>query len=243
MKSETIIKWFPLGVSLDLVDGPLERVASSVTTELNRFIKPDRVKVEQQRLADLDALFSSVTVFTNSPTTFFVIPTKTRWTAMWNNSFLCDGYDSLCYCLTLNHGLSTMHWASSDVDGVFTAGSRFTFRKRTGEDLCERSVYCAREVKKWIFRQSGDPLPDEDLDWYSERPKRKRLDEARLMTLLAKLGATPWRDEFYDFRQPATRLTWITPPSTILTENYYYGRPFLVEIILSIASSPFTISL
>jgi hypothetical protein len=30
---------------------------------------------------------------------------------LWNNSFLCDGYDSLCWCLTSHHDLTTIHWA------------------------------------------------------------------------------------------------------------------------------------
>ena len=79
-----------------------------------------------------------------------------------------------------------------------------------------------REDKKWLFYQNGDPLPEEQVDWYSERPKRKRLDEGRLMTLLEKLEASPWQDAFYDFTQPVIRLKRPKYPSTILTKDYLY---------------------
>ena len=40
---------------------------------------------------------STPSVFTNVSTCYLVLPTHSRWTVRWNNSFLCDGYDSLCW--------------------------------------------------------------------------------------------------------------------------------------------------
>jgi hypothetical protein len=194
---EWVRRWWPLPTSLDLVRGPVERVANAVKAEIHRFEQGQEVSSGWVPFANLDDIFASVDVFTNFPTVFFVIPTVSAWSVLWNNSFLCDGYDSLCHCPTLHHGLITLHWQASDSDGPFTAGSLFNYRKPSEGGMSVRSVYCSREGRRWKWHETGVPLPQEDVHHYSSVPKSKRLNERVLLTFLAELGARPREQSFY----------------------------------------------
>ncbi len=78
-------------------------------------------------------------------------------------------------------------------------------------------MYCGQEDKRWVFRQSGEPLPEESSETYGLRRKRDRLNEQLLAALLARLGARPWQEDFYAL--PETRcfvLERRSPPPSIL---------------------------
>jgi hypothetical protein len=196
-RGRLIGKWWPTTQSLDLVEGSAEQVAAAVEEEVRRFLKGTPVSGRWTTVQDLDAAFSIPPAFANVPTWFLVLPTDSRWTVLWNNSFLCDGYDSLCSCLTRNHGLTTLHWFAHDEWTTMQSGAGFTHRRRDGTQLVERSVYCAQEDRQWHFHAIGPLLPEESPDQYSARRKRDRLNEVSMMALLHRLGAEPWSDGFY----------------------------------------------
>lgn len=156
--------------------------------------------------------------FANVPTWFVALPTRSRWVVLWNNSFLCDGYDSLCWCLTRNHGLTTVHWSAHDTTTTFQPGAAFHHRRRDGEALVERSVSCSATDGRWAFAERGEPLPEEDLSGYGARRKRDRLDERRVAALLARLGAEPWAEGFYEVAdRPCFVVRRTAPPATVHT--------------------------
>jgi hypothetical protein len=149
-----------------------------------------------------------------------VLPSRSRWTVLWNNSFLCDGYDSLCWCLTNNHGLTTVHWSAHDEWTTFQTGACFSHRRRDSTGMVERSVHMSQEDKRWHFYASGPPLPEEDVGAYAAKRKRDRLNEALVVQLLSRLGASPWSEEFYAF--PECRcfvLERPNPPATVLKRS------------------------
>ena len=197
LRSESIERWWPATQSLDLVEGPVELVAHAVETEVRRFLNGEAVTTSWQAFPTLDAAFGLASGFTNVPTLYVVLPTRSRWTVLWNNSFLCDGYDSLCWCLTTNHGFTTMHWSAHDDTTTFQPGAAFTHRQRVPNGIGERSVYVGQEDERWLFQESGRPLPEEDVHEYQAKRKRDRLNERSIAELLGRLGAFPWRDDFY----------------------------------------------
>jgi hypothetical protein len=196
-RSGVIGKWWPTTQSLDLIDGPAEHVAAAVDNEVRRFLKGGPVSGRWATVEDLDAAFSIPSVFANVPTYYLVLPTHSRWTVLWNNSFLCDGYDSLCFALTANHGLTSLHWFAHDEWTTMQSGAGFTHRRREGTGVVERSVYCAQEDTRWHFHATGTPLAEESLEQYSAARKRDRLNEASMQALLRRLDADPWNDGFY----------------------------------------------
>lgn len=192
-----IQRWWPSTQCLDLVEGSVESVAAAVHSEVSRFVKGEPLTAYWRAHPSLDDAFRETHEFTNVPTVFLVLPTRTKWSVLWNNSFLCDGYDSLCWCLTSNHGLTTLHWSAHDEWTSMQSGAMFHYRRRDGERLVERRVQAAQEDKRWHFFADGEPLPEEDLETYKDRRKRDRLNEAKMLEFLSRLGATPWQEDYY----------------------------------------------
>ncbi len=197
LRSRTIENWWPTTQSLDLVEGSTERVAKAVHDEVRRFVKGETLRSSWEAFPDLDAAFRSVKRYTNVPSVFLVLPTRSKWSVLWNNCFLCNGYLSLCVCLTRNHGLRTMHWSAHDRLTSFQAGAHFEHLRLEGGELRKRYVYVGQQERRWHYYEGGEPLPEEDLKGYEARRKRDRLNEERMASLLSSLGATPWQEEFY----------------------------------------------
>jgi hypothetical protein len=198
MRTSAIADFWPSTQSLDLVQAPSEAAALAVEMELGRFLGTEPIEGRWLAASSINQAIRSCTEFTNVPTYFLVLPTKSRWSVLWNNSWLCDGYDSLCHCLTKNHGLTTMHWSAHDQDTTFQSGAAFTYRVRRNGAVAERSVHCGRQDDRWSFHEQGAPLPEEDLRAYESRRKRDRLNERILLSLIERLGANPWDEAFYD---------------------------------------------
>jgi len=209
-KDPVFERWWPLPASLDLVRAPIAQVADLLRAEIGRLFPGMPVEAEWLAFHDIGALFRSVDVMTNVPTQYFALPTHSAWTVLWTNSFLCDGYDSLCHNLSRLHQVDTLHWSSSDTDGTFQAGTTFAYRRAADGGAIARHVQCARNDTRWSFEARGEPLPSEPVEGYAKRIKRERLNEAVMAQILAGLGAEPWREHFYDL--PATRVFCLRSP-------------------------------
>lgn len=217
LRSEILDRWWPTTQSLDLVEGEIERVASAIHEEVQRFVGDERIETRWEEFADLDAAFGAAADFANVPTVYLVLPTDSNWTVLWNNSFLCNGYDSLCLGLTKKYGLTTVHWSAHDEWTSFQSGAAFCYRRRTGASVIERGVQVAQEDRRWHFFESGDPLVEEDVEGYRVKRTRDRLNEARVAELLAALGARPWHEDYYALEStPAFVLERSNAPATIL---------------------------
>jgi hypothetical protein len=196
-RSMTIQKWWPTTQALDLVEGSLEAVAAAVHAEVARFTATEPIESSFESFENLDVAFEAAPDFANVPTFYLVLPSHSKWSVLWNNSFLCDGYDSLCHCLTKNHRLTTVHWSAHDEWTTFQSGAQFLYRRADGSNVIERTVQAAQTDDRWDFFQIGQPLPEEDTQLYTARRKRDRLNEEYLLQLLTRLGASPWSESFY----------------------------------------------
>jgi hypothetical protein len=217
LRSEVIQRWWPTTQSLDLVEGPVEQVAEAVQSEVSRFTGREKLGASWQRFPDLDSAFAAAADFANVPTVYLVLPSRSRWTVLWNNSFLCDGYDSLCWCLTNNHHFTTIHWSAHDAWTTFQAGSAFYHRRWDGAKVVQRVVQTAQEDRRWTFYESGEPLAQEDIEGYRDARKRDRLNERRMADLLERFGARPWQEDFYAVSEaPSFVLLRESAPATLL---------------------------
>ena len=217
LRSDSIRKWWPTTQSLDLVEGPVEAVAHGVETEVKRFVYGESVATSWEAFPSLDAAFQAAPEFANVPTFYLVLPSRSRWSVLWNNSFLCDGYDSLCWCLTKNHGFTTVHWSAHDEWTTFQSGACFHHRRQVDSNVVERFVYAAQEDKRWLFHETGQPLPEEHLASYGARRKRDRLNEALVAQLLGRLGAFPWSEDFYAVPgEPCFVLQRVQAPESVI---------------------------
>lgn len=190
--------WWPTTQSLDLVDGAMETVAEAVQHEYSRFAGGDPITCAWRRCDDLDAALGAIPFFDNVASHIVLLPTRSRWTVLWNNNFLCCGYDALCHCLTARHRLATVHWSAHDDWTTMQSGSTFHYRRHDGQAVIERRVQAAQTDRRWDFFATGAPIPEEDLAGYRAVRKRDRINERRLLELLSRLGADPWTQSFYD---------------------------------------------
>lgn len=217
MRSPEIQKWWPATQSLDLVQAPCTAVAKAIESRVHRFIKSDTRPFQSSwhQLASIDECFGLVAEFTNVPTIFLVIPTVSEWSILWNNSFLCNGYCTMCANLTKHDGFTTMHWHAHDQTTTFQTGAAFTWRQRIGTQVSARSVSVIKDDRNWHYSESGEALPEEDISLYSARLKKNRLNETIMHNLLARLNARPWDTSFYDFTQDVFMLNRVGYPDTI----------------------------
>lgn len=193
------LEWWPTTQSLDLVEGSIENVAEAayaVFSDIAKFVG-DEFSAVWQRFEQLDMAFSSVPYFDNVGSYLLVLPTRSKWSVMWNNNFLCNGNDRFCLALTSQHALTTIHWSSHDDRTTFQPGTMFHLRRKSVGGLLERRVQSAQTDRRWDFFEQGYPLPEEDLDGYQAKKKRDRINEQRIIELLARLGAFPWDEAFY----------------------------------------------
>jgi hypothetical protein len=209
--------WWPTTQSLDLVDGSIEAVAAAIEIEFSRFAASENIKSSWLSFKTLGEAFASAPYFANVVSHIVVLPTCSNWVVIWNNSFLCDGYDSLCWCLTTHHNHTTIHWCAHDDWTTFQSGASFNYRRNEGSKLIERSVAVAQEDKRWIFHASGPILPQERPADYTARRRRDRLNEKNLMVLLKLLGAEPWAESFYDLAQRNAFVLSRPAPSKAIT--------------------------
>lgn len=224
--SDPILRsWWPTTQSMDLVEAPLERAAEAVRHEMKRFAKGEHIEVVKRSVDSVQAALDEVTEFDNVCSTILLLPTRSKWTVLWNNNFLCDGYDSLCWCLTSHHGLTTIHWSAHDEWTTFQSGARFTFRRRDGATIVERGVQVAQTDKRWDFFEHGEALAQEDIAGYSVTKKRDRLNERRIVELLGRLGAHPWDAAFYSFPGDAFTISRPVPPAAARRSRLQVLRP------------------
>jgi hypothetical protein len=93
LQDPALLKWWPATQALDLVLGPAEEVAAAVKTEFERYAGDGSVASRWSSFDGLGSVFASAPYFANVVTFIAVLPTKSQWSVLWNNSFLCDGYD------------------------------------------------------------------------------------------------------------------------------------------------------
>lgn len=181
------------------------------------YLLGERLIARSVSFATLDDAFGAAPRFDNVPTFFLVLPTRSRWSVLWNNGFLCSGYDSLCSNLARNHGFTSMHWLAHDDETTTEPSAVVAHRRSLGGQLVERHVYVGREGTRWLFHALGEVAPEEDVAPYTARRKRDRMDEASVQRWLERLGASPWAEDFYALdEQPCFVLERPDAPDTIL---------------------------
>jgi hypothetical protein len=199
-RSPEIQRFWPSTQSLDLVKGTTTDVAEAVASELARYTAGydnSTPSIERRPFISFSTSLGSVDFTTSVPTCVVVLPTRSPWSVLWNNSMLSDGYDSLCANLTNRFGFETIHWSAHDEQTTFQPGAMFCHRHNTPHGTSERVVHASVNDGKWTFIEQGKPLPEETVANYRKRAIRSRSNESTLMKLLARLEARPWSEDYY----------------------------------------------
>lgn len=138
---------------------------------------------------------------------FLFVPTATPWVAYFDNGY--QGGDPLSIISYLAkqvqaRGLRTVAIPNT-IEGEFK-----TARGQYGANIFElygpqdtdflnyiRSITLANDGGKWVFAQSGTPLPFEDTSLYKARDVKQRFNFDTLQQYLKNLNLFPFEEDFY----------------------------------------------
>ena len=95
------IEFWPFLISLDLVRADQPEAFAAVLGQVSRFTEGEGLDVSHFPFQSLSHVFQHAGQYASFPTSFYVLPTSSQWSVIWTNTFHCDGYDSLCHCLSL----------------------------------------------------------------------------------------------------------------------------------------------
>jgi hypothetical protein len=101
----------------------------------------------------------------------------------------------------------------------FSIGAHFIHRRHDGTEVIKRTVQVAREDKRWHFYAMGRPLEQENLAEYDPKRKRDRLNERSLLSLLSRLGAEPWSDDFALSEQETFFIRRLSAPPSVIRRS------------------------
>lgn len=211
----------PLTQSMDLVQAGAEEVSRAVFSEIGRYTHNENgITIQTAPPFSPELFLSESPRLTNVPTVLFVKPAINGWSFILTNTFLCDGYDSLCHNLTRLYGWATFHFISKDTTTTFLPGSGFQYRFMENGEMKKRYVQASvDDSDKWVFYESGPVQPFENPADYQERIKKKRLNEARMKEIFQRLSVDPWDDASYLLDQPCYIVKRTRFPDSISNKN------------------------
>ena len=86
-----------------------------------------------------------------------------------------------------------------------------------------RTLYAANDGGRWVFGQSGEPFPFEQVEKYQERRVRDRFTFEMLRDYLHHLGLSPFEEDFY---MPPGSRAWLVEKTGPFTTP---GREYTLE--------------
>jgi len=156
------------------------------------------------------------------------IPTNSAWTAYVSNQWTgTDAASPMSYlarrlsirCLRV---VTVPHTLRKDGGGRYGAVMLDVYGPKQPGKLNNtvRVVEAANDGGRWVFVQSGEPFPFEQVEQYQARRVRDRFTFEMLKDYLRHLGLSPFEEDFY---LPPGSQAWLiqkTGPSTTVGKDY-----------------------
>ena len=203
--------WYQHATRVDPVDGPLDVALASL-----------------ERMAPF------------SPSRFLVLPTRSRWTAVFDNSEPYHSYDAIARLATNLRSRAVHFCHVPDMhrkpEGRY-GSTKFSVFSPDGAPPearggPERLVYAINEGGRWTFLAHGTPQPYELVERYESRRLRDRLTPEMLVAYGRALGIEITDEDFYRpsgyvVTQPGGRLARVlsrlVPLPTLTKVRRRYG--------------------
>lgn len=227
-----IEKWHPVTHDFGLIQAPIERVLA----ELLNWHGSLGTKYERTEIASslADALGSLLPLAQSKMRRLFVA-TRSDWVACFQNGIQgSDPFPAMSY-LANRMGVLAMRVCCTPDRAKYPAT---IWEVYAPESLggCpplgyRRSLAAANDGARWVFEESGERYPFEQIERYAERRKQDRFTREMLCDYLRHFGAELITDEFLrvEAATPAVRLQqvtniWHTPEYTL--EQVVAGVPW-----------------
>jgi hypothetical protein len=199
-------RWAPVTSEMGFLEARAEDAAGSHAAWQRELLGPHGVSVEVRPVTgSLEEVLSSLLPLTDSEVQrHLFIPTRSSWTAYVEN-----GHGGTDAASSMRHMARRVGCRSLRVVAV-----PHTYRKgqgRYGAVMLEmygphlnarhnnylRALGASNDGGRWVFDQSGEPFPFEQVERYQERKVRDRFTFEMLKDYLRHLGLSPFEEDFY----------------------------------------------
>jgi hypothetical protein len=230
--SSLLTKWNPVADDFGLIRAPLERVLA----ELQSWHSSIGIEYSRSEItSSLGDAFESLLPLAHSKMRRLFVATRSDWVACFQNGIQgSDPQPAMCY-LAKCMGVLAMRVCCTADTAKYPA---VIWEVYAPESLggkpplgYRRSIAAMNDGGRWIFEESGERFPFEQVSRYGERRKRDRFTREMLHDYLREFGIELFSDGFLrvDAALPAVRLQqrtkiWHTPEFTL--EQVVAGVPW-----------------
>jgi hypothetical protein len=198
-------RWAPVTSEMGFLETDAERAARAYASWQGGLLAPRGISVGVYPVSgSLEQIFSALLPLTTPETRrHLFVPTRSPWMAFVENGW--RGTDAMSAMSYMAEALGCR--------GLRVVAVPHTLRKdkgRYGAVMFElygprqthwlnylRTLYAANDGGRWVFGQSGEPFPFEQLEQYQARKVKDRFTFDMLKEYLLRLGLSPFQEDFY----------------------------------------------
>jgi len=223
-------RWAPVTSEMGFLELEAEQAAQAFATWQRGLMTPRGITVEVLPVSGtLEQVLSSLLPLTSGETQrHLFIPTRSAWTAYVENGWTgTDAYSHISYmaqrlsirCLRV---VAVPHTLRKHGGGRYGAVMLDMYGPKQPGKLNNyvRALGASNDGGRWVFDQSGEPFPFEQVEQYQARRVRDRFTFEMLKDYLHHLGLSPFEEDFY--LPPGSR-AWLiqkTGPFTTVGREY-----------------------
>lgn len=225
-------KWEPVTGDFGLIQAPLDRVVA----ELRSWHGFLGIEYRQTEItSSLGDAFQALLPLAHSKMRRLFVATHSDWVACFQNGIQgSDPFPAMSY-LAVRMGVIAMRVCSTAETAKYPANVWEVYAPETLGGApplgYRRSIAAANDGGRWVFHESGERFPFEQVGRYEERRKRARFTRDMLQDYLRTFSIEAFSDEFLrvDAASPAVLLqqstkVWHTPEYTL--EEVVAGVPW-----------------
>ena len=222
-------RWAPVTSEMGFLELDAEQAVRAFATWQSELMTPRGITVEVLPVSGtLEQVLSSLLPLTSGETQReLFIPTRSAWTAYVENGWTgTDAASPLRYmarrlsirCLRV---VAVPHTLRGDHGRYGSVMLGLYGPERPGKiSNTVRALAAANDGGRWVFEQSGEPFPFEQVEKYQARRVRDRFTFEMLKDYLRHLGLAPFEEDFY---MPPGSRAWLiqkTGPFTTVGQDY-----------------------
>jgi len=165
-----------------------------------------------------------------------LVPTTGEWTAYFASGIQGSDPSRLMSSLAMELGVIAMRVCSTPSTQRFPATIWEVYAPEAlgGSPPLgyRRSIAAANDGGRWVFEQSGEPFPFEDLSAYQAKRKRDRFNRELLQSYLREFQLDPFNESFYAISRSspalllARTLGWERAPEEFTLTEVCQGVPW-----------------
>ena len=197
-------RFAPTTFNIGFIDTDAENIASEFVDWQQPLVESRGVQFKtKSRVGKLEELLDTLQPLTSvERRRYLFVPTKSKWTAYFDNGWRGGDPASAipALCLLRGHRGVRMTFSPHRLRDGLSGASILEIYGPEGMPILntERSIYAAYDGSSWTFGQSGEPLSFERLESYRSGPIKSRFTYEMLEEYLRELEIRAFDPAFYE---------------------------------------------